>query len=243
MVAIYPALLALVGCHPSPKPATTLAPIVQTAYVDYQGTLQWLPTGKPFEIYWTGISPCDKTEAHVVSTGKTVATCHTFGAGTYGGSYPYYVDKPGLASSKTHKGVDYMHVGSCGNCPGTPFPPGNNPGSSQSQVSASPIAVDTGDPVEVSCAKTGDATTVDPSTGPSGLKVGNTVTFEFSGDNPPPSQTPLTITFQPGYCTNLKSNQIVGTAGSYQISSAGITAYKATTYNCSTNTTPTLTAN
>jgi hypothetical protein len=243
--AICPALLALTGC-PSPKPAATAPPIMQTAYVDYQGTIQWLPTGTPFEIYWTGINPCDT--AHVGSDGTTVATCHVLNAGMYGGSYPYYVGKPGqsgIDSSKTN-GVIYMHVGSCSSCPTTPAIETTPQTKMKGQVSPPPVQV-SADPVnpnqvQISCPSPGGASTstkVDPSTGPSGLKKGDTVTFQFSGNNPPPGKQPLTLTFQPNYCSGLSAPyKIMGLSGSCQVpsSTAPTTTYTAQSADCASTT-------
>ena len=239
-VAIYPLLFALVGCHLSPKPIFKVPPSAQDGYVDGGGTLQWPATGEPFEIFWSGLNPCLSND-DLASDGTTTVTCHAMNVGKYGGSYIYDVGRP----SKEHKlevqkGIFNMHVGPCTNCLGIPIPVGGQ------ELSSSLLAGGSGNEVRISCPSPGGASTptlVVPLAGPSGLNVKDFVAFEYIGQNPPPSQQPLTLTFQPNYCTGLSSPyQIQGGSAFCQASSAGATPYTAQSDDCA-STRATLTAN
>lgn len=232
--AICSALFALIGCQTSPKPVFKVPPSLQAGYVDGGGTLQWAPTGEPFQIYWYGANPCSPNDT-LYSDGSSVVTCHVMHGGINGGSYAYDVDKPGTKSAH-HKGILMMHVGPCKNCP-SPTPP------SESQESANSTDQQNGNEVRISCPKPGAATLVEPSAA-TGLKVGDEVDFEYLGQYPSTGDA-LTITFPANYCKDLPSpyqNQIVGVGGFCQILSAGTTSYTAQAADCSPNKDATITA-
>lgn len=238
--AISPALFALVGCPTSPKPVLKVPPSAQATYVDGGGTLQWAATGEPFQIFWYGLNPCSKSDI-LSSDGSSDVTCHVAYGGVNGGSYLYDVGKPAKDKFVVRNGEFSMHVGPCTNCLGGPIP---TPVGNQ-ELSTSQLGAASGNEVRISCPKPGATTVVDPPTGPTGLKVGDEVAFEYVGQNPPTGENAFTITFtQSNYCANT-SSPIQGGYGYCQIALPGTMTYKVDTaksFQCVTNTKATLTA-
>ena len=227
---------AQVGCHKPPKPVFTVPPNLQAGYVVGGDTIQWTPTGKPFEIFWNGLNPCTKNDS-LKSDGRTVVTCHVFRGGKYGGTYIYDVDVPSKEGAKEYKernpghtGVFVMHVGSCNNC-SVASPP---LGLGDQELSAS---AGNGNEVRISCPGNGAATVVVPPNGPSGLTVGDEVVFEYIGANPSDGSPAMTITFQTNDCENLPSpNTFYGESGFCKIKFPGTVTYNVVTspaFGCS----------
>ena len=273
--AICLALLALTGCHPSQltgfqtPPASSFAPTASSSEtaasssvttrgstfepgdVAHNGTAQWIPTGKSFQIYWYDHqNPCLESEDSLVSDGKSVVTCHVHNMLKTGKTYAYDVGKPTKKSKKDvappSNGTFYMHVGGCGNCPTAPFPNPQTPSPQTAEASAAQSNTKIPD-IKVSCPSPGGLQTptkVDP-LAVNGLKAGNIVYFQFIGSDPTsssPPDTTTTVTLQtPGFCDNIPSTE----QGEYcQVSKAAKdTTYTAQAFGCGPNTTPSLKAN
>lgn len=81
-------------------------------------TIEWAPTGQPFQIIWgTGGSPCDPKD-NLQSDGTSTVICH-LPAGKYG-DYEYYVAPPSNQNNATPNqgtGPFPAHVGKCSGCP------------------------------------------------------------------------------------------------------------------------------
>lgn len=235
---ICSALFALAGCRPSTKPVFKVPPSLQGSYVDGGGLLQWAPTGKPFQIYWlNGQNPCSKSDV-LSSDGNSVVTCHVVHGGVYGGSYAYDVDKPGNSDAKlaARNGVYFMHVGPCLNCAnsGGSSPPNGPQSPALPQGSVNPP----GNEVRISCPSpnTGATTQVVPPNGPTGLKVGDEVVFEFLGPYPQDTQNALTLTFPGNYCQGYSSKYVIkGLGGSCKVSSTDTVTYNPKAYGCNVN--------
>ena len=219
-VAICLLLFTLVGCY-------LRRPTLQASYVDQGGTMVWPATGRPFQIYFENESPC-LTSDSPKSDGKSDVVCHAFAAG----SYQYYVDAP---SSPEHRETKrppvlfIMHVGTCVGC-SIIITNKNPPQIANNGTSPS------GGEVDISCNAVGVPTTVNPSDGPTGLKVGSDVLFYFKGHYMP-GTTPMTLTFAPADCANNPTPGqdfvIQGNSGYCHVNKSPTISYRAKANLCS----------
>jgi hypothetical protein len=222
-VAICLVLCMFTGCPSSTKPAPEVPPILQASYVDAGGILQWSPSGKPFEVTWqNNLSPCFSSDS-MKSDGTKKVVCHAFLAG----SYTYEINKDPnkplpQGKSQTDDGAFSMHVGSCGNC-GLDF-------TRKFKEATPPTKGTVATEVDVSCQANGGSTTVNPQTGPSGVKVGDYVPFSFQGQYDP-QLSPMTLTFKGADCSNnpdhTKPFVITGSSGYCQVVTTPTITYSA----------------
>lgn len=220
-VAICPLFFVFVGCD---LRRPTLQPTLQPSYVDQGGTMVWSATGRPFQIYWVDKeSPCLASDS-LESDGRNDVVCHAFDVS---GSYQYYVDAP--SSTKAPPIPLTMHVGTCGGCS---IIINKKP----SKIGDNVPSPSVGGEVDISCDPTNGPTTVKPSGGPTGLKIGSDVVFYFRG-NYVPGITPMTVTFAPADCANNptpgQNFVIQGISGHCQVNKSPTISYTATANLCS----------
>lgn len=230
--AIYPLFFALVGCHMSTKPVLKVPPSSQASYVEGGGTVQWAATGEPFEIVWVGLNPCSTSDV-LSSDGNSVVTCHVIHGGIHGGTYIYHVarrtneNKLVAQHGSNTEGGYVLRTLPCMGCSIIVPPFGSKELSAISQGTGS------GNEVNISCPTSGGQTIVSPPAGPTGLKVGEEVVFDYIGENPA-SGDAFTITFSDSnFCKNY--TQTNGSSGYCQIAKAETVTYTAKSFQCLQN--------
>ena len=228
------AFCLLVGCQktvvpPSTKLVYVVPPSQDNAsgYVDSGQTIEWVPSGQPFQVYFFGDKPCDKNDVLVSNDGTSPVICHTSANQT--GTYSYNIGPPGQSVAPTPKpGAVLSIVGHCNGCTGLQ---GNTTAAAmvQSGQHSEPQATSSDPTVTLSCGGSSAGPGVAYPT-PIQVPIGGKVYWAFQGtDNP--SGLDFTVNIPSGLCSNYQNGTTISNSSKF-CTVAGKANYTFTVYPC-----------